>query len=429
MGRVRGVGAFKNSPSSQPSPLKGEGENRHDGTYEMTSRNFLNQKGAVGGPWLVFLAVVLLAGLIGFLVGHYLNAPSKTVGPNPLPTVVPVPQGDPTQATNQLLKVLNQKLTDLDLLKLLDENVSTIPVTLRGKVFPTYTEIFRLPMRYSANQVMDELDKAAWTIGATRSTGYISGIGNNGNSTYSFSYGFKNEWTGVTITLLQLHSPRVCLIIDDGGYQRGEALKALYAFKVPVTVSIIPHTTFSHGLAEEFPAHGVEVMCHLPMEGHEKGVVGGDYKELLKKGMGSAKAREEVKTALADLPNCRGLNNHMGSVATTDPELIWDVCQVLKDQGLFIIDSKTTAQSVVAQVADKAGVPVARRNVFLDNVETPEAIQKQLAQAVSYARKHGLAVAIGHFKTTTLKTLEEAVQTLKDQGIQFVYASEVVKGE
>jgi polysaccharide deacetylase 2 family uncharacterized protein YibQ len=50
-----------------------------------------------------------------------------------------------------------------------------------------------------------------------------------------------------------------------------------------------------------------------------------------------------------------------------------------------------------------------------------------LDQLVARARKKGLAVGIGHFKTVTLQTLELAIPKLKEQGIQFVYASEVVK--
>jgi polysaccharide deacetylase 2 family uncharacterized protein YibQ len=196
---------------------------------------------------------------------------------------------------------------------------------------------------------------------------------------------------------------------------------------VPVTVSIIPEVEFSKTLAEDFPAHAVEVMCHMPMEGHEKGMVGGNYKELLKKGMGREKAQAEVEKALENLPNCRGLNNHMGSVATEDSDLVAGVCEALKSKGLFIIDSRTTAKSVVEKIARAKGVPVARRNVFLDNEEKPAAILKQLDQTAAYARKHGVAVAIGHFKTVTLDTLEKAIPRLKEEGFQFVYASEVVK--
>lgn len=221
--------------------------------------------------------------------------------------------------------------------------------------------------------------------------------------------------------------PRICLIIDDGGYQRGEALRALYAIRSHLTVSIIPNVEFSKALAEEFPVHGVEVMCHMPMEGHEKGMVGDHYKALIRKGMDPAEARRDVEAALAGLPNCRGLNNHMGSVATEDLGLMRAVCSVLRDKGLFAIDSRTTAKSQVAKAAREEGVPYAFRNVFLDNQETAPAIQKQLDLAAAYAKKHGLAVAIGHFKTITLKTLGEAIPKLEEQGFQFVYASEAVK--
>lgn len=221
--------------------------------------------------------------------------------------------------------------------------------------------------------------------------------------------------------------PRICLIIDDGGYQRGAALQALYAIKSPITVSIIPDVEFSQALAEEFPDHGVEVMCHMPMEGHEKGAVGSHYKALLRKGMDPAVAHRYVEEALRGLPHCRGLNNHMGSVATEDLGLMKAVCGVLKEKGFYAIDSRTTAKSQVARAAREQGVPCAARNVFLDNQETAAAILKQLDQAATYAQKHGVAVAIGHFKTTTLKTLAEEIPNMEAHGFRFVYASQVVK--
>lgn len=318
----------------------------------------------------------------------------------------------------------------MDLLKLLAQDVETRPATFNGKIFPTYVETFRLPLRYSAEQIRNELAKAVEPLGA-RVTDTRVNI--HGGAAFadadSYAFAFDAGWTPVEIDLQKTSNPKICLIIDDGGYQKGKALEAIYGFKVPVTVSIIPDVEFSKSLAEEFPAHGVEVMCHMPMEGHEKGMVGANYKELLKKGMGPDQAKAELEEALEDLPNCRGLNNHMGSVATEDPDLMGDVCEVLKAHGLFLIDSRTTAKSVIEMQAKKVGVPVAGRNVFLDNVETPDAILKQLNQAASYAKRHGLAVAIGHFKPITLQTLESVIPKLKDEGFQFVYASEVVREE
>ena len=367
---------------------------------------------------LVTLAVILAAvAAIWWVVSRYLSGP--TVSTPPGPSHLPAPgafQGDPAEATEKLLKALNEKLATLDLLKLLNKDVAAFPTTFHGKVFSTYLEEFRLPLSLNPRLLEASFAEAANASGAK--VAYEKG---------TFEFRFTPEWVAVQISFSPVGHPRVCLIIDDGGYHRGEVLEHLYGFKVPVTVAIIPDVEFSESLAEEFPRHGVEVMCHMPMEGHEKGMVGGNYKEILKKGMAGPQVKSDVEKALSGLPHCRGLNNHMGSVATTDPELIWEVCQVLKSRDMFIIDSRTTAQSVVEPVAQKAGLPVAHRDVFLDNVEQSEAIRKQLSQLVSRAKRKGLAVGIGHFKTLTLKTLEEAIPALKEQGIQFVYASEVVK--
>lgn len=387
------------------------------------------QGGGLRASMTVLLASGLALAVVAAAIWRYLQPPPA--GQGPLPTLPAVPSaafpGDPAEATEKLLQTLNQKLESLDLLKLLSREVETRSATVRGKAFPTYREQFRLPLRYSAGELARVLDDAGRALGARLASQPATVYGNDGSIRYDCSFVYDSEWVPVEVDFVRTDAPRICLIIDDGGYQRGGTLDHLYGFKVPVTVSIIPDAQFSTGLAEDFPGHGVEVMCHLPMEGHEKGMVGNNYKELLKKGMDPAEAEREVERGLDGLPNVRGLNNHMGSVATTDPELMGEVCRVLKSRGLFIIDSRTTAQSVVEGVARKAQVPVAHRDVFLDNVETPEAILGQLEKAEAFARKHGLAVAIGHFKGVTLRTLEGAVQRLKDQGIQFVYASEVVR--
>ncbi len=69
----------------------------------------------------------------------------------------------------------------------------------------------------------------------------------------------------------------------------------------------------------------------------------------------------------------------------------------------------------------------AKCDVFLDNVETLEAILALLNRLVRFAQKRGTAVGIGHFKVVTLQTLRDAIPRLRAEGIQFVYASEVVQ--
>ncbi|HET9868933.1 MAG TPA: divergent polysaccharide deacetylase family protein, partial [bacterium] len=353
---------------------------------------------------------------------------AKGTGPG-RPSFFPRPsafQGDPSQATTQLVTAVNDRLGSLGVLKLLTEPVDVEPVTAQGRIFPGYHESFRLPARFTPDALADLISQAAGQKGARLLSQAVREDGADQRTIHDYAFGFEPDWVPLRVSLVEVHRPKVCLIIDDGGYQKGKALATLYQFKVPVTVSVIPDVTYSRELAGEMPSHGVEVMCHMPMQGHEE-AVRDDYKEFLRLGMRVGDVEEQVGRALDDLPGCVGLNNHMGSQATEDEDLMLKVCQVLKARGLYLIDSRTTARSVEADEAVKVHLVHAQRDVFLDNVETPEAIRAQLDRLVRVARRHGTAVGIGHFKLTTLETLRDAIPAIQDGGVVFVYASEVVQ--
>lgn len=387
-------------------------------------RRLNNEKGALSGFPLIILTLLLIAIALGLLYKWFFGGPSTT-GPRPIPTPGTTPAVTTVvQSSDELWNAFAGKLKGLDLLKLRMQAPSTHQVSVDGQDRSAHWERLRLPDLYVPQRLAAILAEVAAPLGARLVRPPVAVEEPEVGTIFPCLY--AGPQGAVRIDWVFTSKPRICIIIDDAGYQRGEALESLYRFKVPVTVSIIPHTQFSNELAQEFPDHGVEVMCHLPMQGHEK-VKPGDYKEFLKRGMNTERAKEELGTGLADLPNCRGLNNHMGSIATTDLRLMKTVCQGLKERGLFVIDSRTSARAVVYKAAKAVHVPVAQRQTFLDNTETPSAILKQLRVATAYAKKHGQVVAIGHFKTITLRTLETAVHDLEKEGYEFVYASEVVK--
>ena len=91
-----------------------------------------------------------------------------------------------------------------------------------------------------------------------------------------------------------------------------------------------------------------------------------------------------------------GVNNHMGSKFTADPEAMATLMDEIKRRGLLFLDSFTTTDSVGAQLARAFEVPYARRDVFLDNVMSAEAIAVQLEILESIAARQGVAVGIAH---------------------------------
>jgi polysaccharide deacetylase 2 family uncharacterized protein YibQ len=142
--------------------------------------------------------------------------------------------------------------------------------------------------------------------------------------------------------------------------------------------------------------------------------------------------RALVSGALDDVPGAVGVNNHMGSAFTADRTGMRAVMRELGRRGLFFFDSMTTARSVGADEARRAGVPVVRNSMFLDSGldETGRVdVASQLRDLEALARSRGYASAIGHPRRETLATLRREMPAMKERGIEFVFLSDLIRGE
>jgi polysaccharide deacetylase 2 family uncharacterized protein YibQ len=119
-------------------------------------------------------------------------------------------------------------------------------------------------------------------------------------------------------------------------------------------------------------------------------------------------------------PKAKFINNHTGSKFTANLEAMDKLLKTLKKYNYTFIDSKTTSKSVAKISAKKYGVRMLSRNIFLDNKKEKKYIQKQLKKAIKIAKKHGIAIAIGHPYNITFKTLKESKYLLKDLDIVYV---------
>jgi polysaccharide deacetylase 2 family uncharacterized protein YibQ len=129
---------------------------------------------------------------------------------------------------------------------------------------------------------------------------------------------------------------------------------------------------------------------------------------------------------IAAVPHARGVNNHMGSLATSDRRVMTSVLRAMPE-GMYFVDSRTAGGSVAATVARELNVRTATRHVFLDDVITERAVRKQLFALAEAAEKKGIAVGIGHPHAVTLRVLADELPALKASGFRLVRASAVVQ--
>jgi polysaccharide deacetylase 2 family uncharacterized protein YibQ len=72
-------------------------------------------------------------------------------------------------------------------------------------------------------------------------------------------------------------------------------------------------------------------------------------------------------------------------------------------------------------------LPNIARDVFLDDVISPDAIRAQLLETERVAKRKGYAVAIGHPHAATMETLEQWLPEAESQGFKFVPVRELVQ--
>ncbi|MFN2527462.1 MAG: divergent polysaccharide deacetylase family protein [Candidatus Baltobacteraceae bacterium] len=215
---------------------------------------------------------------------------------------------------------------------------------------------------------------------------------------------------------------RLAIIIDDCG-QWPQTERALIALPIAITISVMPKERYTKEIAQAASDAGKGIMLHLPME-PVAAIDPGPGKITTE--MSDAEVAAQVKEDVALVPLAKGVNNHEGSKASSDVRVMRDVVSVLAPTGLFFIDSRTSAQSVAAQIAAEGGMKTASRDVFLDNEDNVDAIEKMLRTAASVALKSGSAIAIGHPRAATLQALRALIPELQSEGITFTLALEMV---
>lgn len=216
--------------------------------------------------------------------------------------------------------------------------------------------------------------------------------------------------------------PVIAIVIDDMGISIKRTAD-ITSIKAPITASFLTYAQHLKQQVEKAHSAGQEIMIHVPMEPQKHIDVAPD---MLTTAMNTEEIKQNLTAMLDKFENIKGINNHMGSKLTEDEERMTAIMEVLKDKGLFFLDSKTSAKSKAEIAAKKSKVDYAHRHVFLDNENDFNYITNQLHLTEKLAKKNGYAIAIGHPKTQTYAALKEWIATLDDKKLRLVPLSKIV---
>ncbi len=224
--------------------------------------------------------------------------------------------------------------------------------------------------------------------------------------------------------LLQ-RSGRAAIIIDDFGYSYSSIARTILTMDVPLTISIIPGLKASKKIADIAQVHKKEILVHMPMEPLYEKFDDNGFTLVVGQDPGITSLR--IRQAFSQLPLAVGMNNHQGSRATADPQLMQIVMRTLYNMNKFFIDSRTNSKSIAWRVARNMHLKTNYSNFFLDAKDDEKFILAQFEQLAQRAKSDGSVIAIGHPRRRTLKALQAMIPKLEAMGVTFVYVSELVK--
>ena len=217
----------------------------------------------------------------------------------------------------------------------------------------------------------------------------------------------------------------IVIVIDDAG-RSVENTKRYATLPFPITIAVLPKLPQSRACADAVRAAGKEVILHQPMQSMNLNLDPGPGK--ITADMNSYQIASIIKENLAELgPGVRGMNNHEGSLITSNEIKIGAVLEVCAEKGIYFFDSRTTAETKAPQAALERDMKIFEKaGPYLDNDIDRAKMLERMRETLAYANRHGKALVIGHVDKSVKilpDLLAEMYPEMKAAGYRFATPS------
>ena len=220
---------------------------------------------------------------------------------------------------------------------------------------------------------------------------------------------------------------QVAIIIDDIGYDL-KPVKELLKINADLTFAILPLCPHTREAAEMFHQAHRETLLHLPMEPvsypREKPGQGALFTD-----MNDEELVFQLEKDIAAVPYISGVNNHMGSKFMMDEKKLTLVFNKLKKNKLFFVDSRTSVDSKAFATAEKVGLQIAGRKIFLDNSHDYNEIYNNVINIVPQNGDVSPVIIIGHPYPETIRAISDGLKVLRKKGVSIVPVSQLIKAK
>ena len=223
---------------------------------------------------------------------------------------------------------------------------------------------------------------------------------------------------------------QLAIVVDDFGAQNDKLLDDFCKLDPNISFAILPDQKFSKLVMNKAVKADHETLIHIPMEpvSYPKNNPGSHaiYVHLSDK-----EIRRRMERFIKQFPLCVGANNHMGSLATTDENVMRNVLAVLKQHNLYFVDSRTSQSSVAYKMAKKMMIPTIENHLFLDTPFISEkTLKRKIQQLKVISKNNNKILVITHCATRErYEFLKNFLQQIEELDLELVPVSKLFESE
>ncbi|WP_181881754.1 divergent polysaccharide deacetylase family protein [Helicobacter sp. MIT 14-3879] len=217
--------------------------------------------------------------------------------------------------------------------------------------------------------------------------------------------------------ILKTPKPKLVIIIDDIANKK--QLNDILNIKLKLTPSIFPIAKNDSAMIEAVSKLDF-FMVHLPLEAHKYT----DDLDTIKTNDSIERIKAKIEDIKQIMPKTKYINNHTGSKFTENKTSTETLLSILDSYLIEFVDSKTTPNSVLNDIAKEQNKLILYRDVFIDNKLDSTSLNKQIKEGVNIAKSRGYAILIAHPHKESLEAIKIAKNhILKD--VDVIYLDEL----
>ena len=209
--------------------------------------------------------------------------------------------------------------------------------------------------------------------------------------------------------------PWIAVIVTKLGLSRARTEQAIADLPPEVSLAFSPYGRRLEDWGRKARKSGHEVLLMVPMEpigypDNDPGPLG------LMTMLTKAENLDRLHRVLGRMTGYVGVVSQMGSRFTASSQALAPIIADLARRGLLVVDSRTTARSVLADEARAAGLPVAVNDRIIDNIADPSEIDRYLRELETLALRRGYALGLGRPYPVTIARIRAWAKGLAARG-------------